>query len=356
MFDQSRQAVAHAVNAAGLRNLFNAVCRDALDATQATRASIWYFEPNGSISCQHLIDRRTPNAPPGMVIGREHHADYLNAILTERVIAAEDARRHPATRCFAQGYFIDNDIHSLLDFLINDREGNPAAILCCEQTSAPRQWRERDLVALYGLAEFIAGTLQYQTGNAAQRALFEPDLPFYDDPLLLEVAIYWASKRSSRFAPHRDDISPIDLPRRLLPHLVIAELLHEPFDVRFRLVGSHMAEKFGRDFAGERINDVMRDDYAAYIRGLFRRVFDTAGPVYSESPFRWDHGGHGRTRRLMLPLTTDGSSVSQVMVLQVWPEGEAHHLPPSATPIKSSSLDRGILQSLLLPRLDRDGY
>jgi hypothetical protein len=354
VFDRSRLAVAHALNAAGLRNLFNAVCRDALDATQATRASIWYFEANGSISCQYLIDRRSANAPAGMVISRDQYASYLDAILAERVIAAEEARQHPATRCFTKDYFTDNDIYSLLDFLIHDRDGTPAAILCCEQTGAPRQWRERDLVTLYSLAEFITGTLQYQTGNAAQRALFDTGLPFYDVPLLLEAAIYWASKRSSRFAPFRSDISPIDLPRQLLPHLVIAELLHDPFDVRFHMVGAAMVEKFGRDFSGERIDDLMRDDYAVYIRGLFRRVYDTASPVYSESSFRWDLGRHGRTRRLMLPLTIDGHRVSQVMTLQVWPEGDVENLQPSATPINSSTLERGILQSLLLPRFDRD--
>lgn len=339
-----------------LAALFDAVCREAIRETGSTRASVWYFESDGSLICQILVDSRDGTLTSGATLSHASHAAYLDAIRSNGIVIAHEARRHPATACFNDGYFPDNDIHSLLDFLIADRDGQPAAVLCCEQCKVPRNWSGDDIATLQRLARQLSETFRYHAGTAAQRALFRSDLPFGDEPLLMDAAIYWSAKRGTRQMPFRTDISPIDMPRRLLPHLVIAELEDNPFAVRFRLAGTAMVETFGQNLAGKTTADVMHGDYRAYVEDLFRNVHDTRSPVYSESTFRWDAGGWRHTRRLMLPLaTTDPDQVQQVLVAQVWPRiadgPEKRDRKPGGAAITADRIEQGIAQGVSLPRL-----
>lgn len=349
---RSAEAARRAVNLTGLKQFFETVCLDAVELTGATRASIWYFEPNGSIVCQCLLDRRHDGFQRGDVIGRDKHAAYLDALIAEGIVAAEDARNTPATACFVEDYFVPNNIHALIDMLIRDADGRPAAVLCCEDCAGPRPWREPELMGLFTLAETIAATFRYQGASAAQRALFVPSLPFADKPLLMEAALYWAAKRSSQPMPRRSDLSPVDMPRLLLPHIVLADLAQNPFRVYYGMVGTEMQARYGRDFTGLEIDDFMTGDYGAYIRSLFRSVYDAAGPVYSESIFKWNDGGSSRTCRLMLPLSRDGGPVpDQVMVAQVWPDGGNAPMMASAMPVRADRIDNSLITPLNLPSL-----
>lgn len=344
-----------ATNHPSLLRFFEATCEAATRATGASRAGVWYFEANGSATCQRQYDGRSGQFTAGHVVSRTESPAYFEALLGSGLVAATEARSHPATAGLTESYLIPNDVHSILDFLIRDHEKQPAAILCCEQCGSPRAWSERDVMALHGLAGQIGETFRYQAGTGAQRAMFTPDLPFADEPLLLDAAIYWAAKRSSRGMPLRRDLSPIDMPRPLLPHLVIAELEPAPFRVRFRLVGTEMVTRYGRDFTGLTIEDFMTGAYADYISGLFRKVRDSGQPVYSESTFKWNDGGYGRTRRLMLPLSVDGGeAVQQVLVAQVWTASDGRPVSPMSMPVRTSLIDNRIGQSLNLPVLRRN--
>ncbi|MBS4047687.1 MAG: PAS domain-containing protein [Alphaproteobacteria bacterium] len=340
--------------------LFEAVCRQAVRETDSTRASIWYFESDGSLTCQCLFDSRDGTVSAGVTLPHAMYAPYLDAIRTNGIVMAPHARQHPATACFNDVYFPANDIHALLDFLVTDRDGQPAAVLCCEQCGSPRNWSPADVAALQTLALRLSDTFRYDAGTPAQRALFKPDLPFADEPLLMEAAIYWSAKRSSRQMPLRSDLSPIDMPRRLLPNLMIAEFSGEPAIIRYRLMGTAMVEAFGEDFTGRTTADISAGEYLAYIEGLYHSVRDTRAPVYSESTFRWDTGGWRHTRRLMLPLALDETdTVRQILVAQVWPRiadiAGAGMPTPQGSPILADRIDQGISQRLTLPQLGVKG-
>jgi hypothetical protein len=335
-----------------LDNLFESVCSLAVAGTKATRASVWYFEADGSISCQRLLDVRTTGYQKGAVIERRTHQVYLDAIVAEGGVLADDARTDNKTSCFNDGYFVENDIYSLLDFLIIDRDGLPAAILCCEQCGGPRKWSEDDIVCLRDLAQSIVETFKYQDENIARRALFTSDLPFSDEPMLMEAAMYWAAKRNARQMPKRSDISPIDMPRPLLPWLAIAAIEYEPFNAFYRLAGTEVVWHYGFDLTGRRITDIASGEYANYIIGLFQSVCENKEAVYSESIFRWNEDGWRRTRRLMMPLASDTpDTVTQVLVVQVWPRENKASTPPRKIEIDTKFLERSLSKRLTLPQL-----
>lgn len=352
LMQRSQAAFLAAQTRDGLLRLFEAVCRDAAEATGATRVGLWYFEPDGSLTCQRHFDSRDGSFEAGGHIDRLAAAPYSAILLQDRIVAVSDIETHPATMAMAETYLRPGDIRSMLDFLITDQDERPAAILCCEQCGQSRGWSEADVLALYELAGLISRTLRYQTGTDSQRARFTAKLPFADEPLLMEAALYWSAKRGKRAMPRRADISPVDIPRGLLPHLIVGEFIGDPVHVRFRLVGTEMVTRYGLDFTGLTIADFMSGDYAAYILDLFRRVHATAAPVYSESQFKWNDGGSSRTRRLMLPLSLDGGSQpQQVLVAQVWPIGEAGRRPAASTvSVPPNSIENSDAAITRLPR------
>src|SRR3546814_17736577 len=77
-------------------------------------------------------------------------------------------------------------------------------------------------------------------------------LPFADDRILLNLAAYWSARRNGQVLPQRSDIDPLDMPRRLLPHLVLAEPAGgRDGAIRFRLVGPDLGQRIGRDATGQ---------------------------------------------------------------------------------------------------------
>lgn len=157
-------------------------------------------------------------------------------------------------------------------------------------------------------------------------------LPFADEPVLAAVAAYWAAKRGARRMADRADIDPLDLPGNVWPSILIAEPVPGTSSVRYRLVGSAHVQRYGFDFTGKSSAEVMQGDYRAHIEAAYGEAFDKAVPVYSESVFRWENGGYAFTRRLMLPLSRDGSGETPALVLsaQVWPSKlplEPHPIP-----------------------------
>ena len=68
-------------------------------------------------------------------------------------------------------------------------------------------------------------------------------------PLVREMFAYWERKSVGRLAPRPRDIEPGES-KRLLRFVSISDVIPEPFDLRFRLVGTGVVEASGYDFTG----------------------------------------------------------------------------------------------------------
>ena len=175
-------------------------------------------------------------------------------------------------------------------------------------------------------------------------------LPFADEPVLSALAGYWSRLRRGRRMPLRADVSPLEMPKSILPFLVIAEFIDDSPSMRFRLVGTEMVEHFGFDFTGKTTAEVATGSYRDYLEGLFRLVREHGEAVYSESVFQWDRGGLLGTRRLMLPLAADGREPGQVLIGQVWPrDSRVDRGPATAKVIPTALMDRNVHRLVRLP-------
>lgn len=141
-----------------------------------------------------------------------------------------------------------------------------------------------------------------------------------DHPLLQEIYRYWLELRQGRRMPARRQIQPQDIPA-LLPYIFLVDVL--PDGYRFRLVGTHIAEHFGIDATGKRLDDVATG--AFYQRA--RRDFDAVaqGPAlhYIASELYWRDRHWMMYRRLLLPLSDDDRQVNMLIGLGVYePRGD----------------------------------
>jgi hypothetical protein len=134
---------------------------------------------------------------------------------------------------------------------------------------------------------------------------------------LAELYAYWRAKRGARFAPSRADIDPIEIPR-LLPHLMLIDVVDGGARFRYRLAGTEVESRFGCSMVGRYIDEMMRGRYSDYLHDLYRELIASRRPLYSESAYGSEDDAPSQARRLMLPLSSDGSVIDMVLAGQVF--------------------------------------
>jgi hypothetical protein len=177
-------------------------------------------------------------------------------------------------------------------------------------------------------------------------------LPFADDRVLLNLAAYWSAKRAGYPLPPRSAIDPLDMPRRLLPYLALVEPTGKGREIRFRLVGTELAQRFGRDATGKTSTDLYGGtEYVSYLEDIYATVFTKAQPLFVETVRVWTEEGHGRVRRLLLPMAAEAGSEQVAFVLSAlsWAPADSQggHQPPAPRQrlIAVEALEKGVLQA-----------
>ena len=151
-------------------------------------------------------------------------------------------------------------------------------------------------------------------------------------PLVRELFAYWQRKAAGRIGPMPREIEPGEI-KRLLPYLAIADVIREPLDLRFRLVGTGIVEAVGDDFTGKRFSEMRvttgRDIWLAH----YARVVDQRGAFYGH--YRGEIGpdslrfvDHGA-----FPLSSDGETVDRIIEIEDWSGIRGVSLGKLETPI-----------------------
>jgi hypothetical protein len=138
-------------------------------------------------------------------------------------------------------------------------------------------------------------------------------------PMVHALFLYWQRKRAGRLAPMRADIEPGDI-KRLLPFVCLSEVTKDPFDVRFRLVGTSLVEATGYDFTGRRLREMPLTTNEDVWIGHYKRIVSEQRPFYGR--YRAEFGAelvrsvdHGA-----FPLSTDGTAIDRIIEVEDWSE------------------------------------
>lgn len=185
-------------------------------------------------------------------------------------------------------------------------------------------------------------------------------LPFADDRILLNLAAYWSAQRGGHPLPPRSAIDPLDMPRRLLPYLALVQPTGQDLEVRFRLVGTELVQRFRRDATGKTSRDLYPEasDYRDYLEQIYSSVIQRGQPLYVDNTRRFAEQGSGRVRQLLLPIAAETGDQRAAFVLSStsWSaalDGDGLQPTPSRErQIAVDALEKGVLQATLRGLLD----
>lgn len=155
------------------------------------------------------------------------------------------------------------------------------------------------------------------------------------DPMVLQVLNYWYAQRGTRRMPSPSNINPIDLPKAL-PHLMMLQVDHDPFQISYRLIGEHIADSHGANFRGRPVLDVnkQRPQLGTLLFELFKAVAELRRPVGVGGEIEFPGGGYMSFEAAYMPLSIDGERTDRILTVTVYrPIPVAERFASEFTPI-----------------------
>lgn len=99
----------------------------------------------------------------------------------------------------------------------------------------------------------------------------------------------WQGLHKDGRGPARADIDPLDF-KPWLPYVSLIEIQAEPFNVRYRLVGTEAVRFGGQDYSGKWLDETgWPEPYFSLNLELYRRLYQSGAPVFGYSVAEW-HG------------------------------------------------------------------
>jgi len=133
--------------------------------------------------------------------------------------------------------------------------------------------------------------------------------------LIAGLEDHWSKLCGGRPMPRRDEIDPVDL-ARWLPYISIMELHHDPFRVRYRVVGTEVARITGEDFSNRWLDETGWGPASIELnRLLYVRVAETSSPLYGLSTISFAGREDWLFEWVLLPLSNDGKTVTHCLSL-----------------------------------------
>jgi hypothetical protein len=131
---------------------------------------------------------------------------------------------------------------------------------------------------------------------------------------------YWRRTRGSRIMPARSDIEPAEI-KPLLPYLLIADVFADPVRVRYRLAGTAVCEAFGRNIAGCWLDELDVNGGVPFWIEQYGRLIASRAPVFGRASGALGSVELFRADWVLLPLSTDGTSVDRSLEMEDWTKG-----------------------------------
>ena len=132
--------------------------------------------------------------------------------------------------------------------------------------------------------------------------------------LLRQGYRYWDGKRAGRAMPARSDIDPAEI-RSLLPHVVLIDVLGDPLDFRYRLLGSAVEAHLSNRYTGLRMSEIPHQRPPSRLWSNFQAVAVSRRPLVTQVPYIDPHKDFLAAQDLITPLSSDGSRVDMLFNL-----------------------------------------
>ena len=127
-----------------------------------------------------------------------------------------------------------------------------------------------------------------------------------------EILDYWSARCRGDRLPRRKDVDPLDFPH-LLPFLMLVDVLRDPRDFRFRLVGTGFYNFSKAPLTKRLFSEVFKPTDKSVIWRDYMSVVQTTRPYYGEVPYVGPSSRAKHVYHLLLPLAENGVDVDMIL-------------------------------------------
>lgn len=109
--------------------------------------------------------------------------------------------------------------------------------------------------------------------------------------------------------PARRDINPSDIPK-LLPHITLADVFHDPLRFRHRLLGTFVTGFYERDSTGKWLDEKLYGDNTEGMLWLYRECVHRRAPTAVRQAVPFVRRDWVTLEGMFLPLSDDGVQIN----------------------------------------------
>lgn len=163
-------AASHSLNSGDLQAAFEEITSTAAKLLQVDNVAIWFLAPGEeAIIVQKLYRLKTGTFEQGQVFPFSQYAEYLEAIIRNRIFAVTDTRKNPLTKEFIKGKY-SGPCLSLIHAPIRIG-GQVKGMVSLEQESDPRVWTMEEQNFASSMADLVAVSMEANAKRIAQNEL-----------------------------------------------------------------------------------------------------------------------------------------------------------------------------------------
>ena len=127
-----------------------------------------------------------------------------------------------------------------------------------------------------------------------------------------ESLAYWESKRAGRRMPARRDLDPVFEIPSLLPWVMLVDVLQQPLDFRYRLIGTGIAARAHHDHTGCCFSELSRAGPDSMVWKDRMAVVETRAPKLTAPAYIGRDNLIRGVSGIHLPLSSDGETVDMI--------------------------------------------
>ncbi|WP_193172824.1 PAS domain-containing protein [Nisaea nitritireducens] len=156
--------------------------------------------------------------------------------------------------------------------------------------------------------------LQFGARNPV--VVWNPEHDQLEDERLQRLSSYWQEKAGDQTAAPVASIDPTDM-RFVLGYLMLLDVLEDGYDFRYRLYGTMISERFGRDVTGTTIREFGDKAYiVSFFLGAYQAVMERRAPLLTIH-YPKNASETESWTRLILPLEDENNKIARLLVGQI---------------------------------------
>ena len=127
---------------------------------------------------------------------------------------------------------------------------------------------------------------------------------------------YWQTKcpADPNLLPSRNDIKAPDL-GRIMTRVIIVDIIDDPRDIQYRLIGTFLRDFFHEDYTGKRFSELEGKGPGSKIWQLHEHVLKSRRPIFCNQPYVGPKADYMQVASLFLPLASDHMNIDKIMAV-----------------------------------------